>query len=370
MPVLPLEGLVIGVTADRRRDEQAALLKRRGASVVHGPTIASRYLEQDSELRHTTAALIAEPPEYLVANTGIGMRGWLDAAQAWNLGEELVAALSRTRIFARGPKAAAVVQTHGLTVCFRAPNERLDEVAEALARESLSTCRVVVQEHGDSATEFTTALRERGATVVELPIYRWHVPEDPTAACRLVDSVCAGRVDAVTFTSAPAVHNLFAIAETQGTQEQMRRAFNHGVVAGCVGSVCADAAQDLGIDAPVWPPTGRLGLLVRELSDHFGRQRITVHLAGMPVEVQGTLVAMGDGTKATLTPRERGVFEALLVKPGAVVSRTALLQRVWGSGAHDPHALEMTVARLRTKLGPCRDALHTVAGRGYRLDPS
>ena len=34
MSILPLEGLVVGVTADRRWQEQAALLERRGASVM------------------------------------------------------------------------------------------------------------------------------------------------------------------------------------------------------------------------------------------------------------------------------------------------------------------------------------------------
>jgi uroporphyrinogen-III synthase len=133
-----------------------------------------------------------------------------------------------------------------------------------------------------------------------------------------------------------------------------------------VGSVCADAARELGIDAPIWPPTGRLGLLVRAVSDHFADRRTSVRLAGTDIVVQGNLVAVGD-EKRSLTPRERGVLAALLSKPGAVVSRTAILQQVWGSPHHDPHALEMTVARLRTKLGPCREAVQTVAGRGYRL---
>ena len=230
----------------------------------------------------------------------------------------------------------------------------------------LDGCRVVVQEHGHEADAFCDALRDAGAVVVELPIYRWHVPQDQNPARRLVEAVCAGRVDAVTFTSAPALHNLFTIAGDMDATDDLRRAFNDGVVVGCVGSVCADAARELGITAPVWPPTGRLGLLVRALSDHFRERCTSVRLAGIDVTVQGNLVVVGE-EKCSLTPRERGVLGALLVKPGAVVSRTTLLQRVWGSAQHDPHALEMSVGRLRTKLGPCRDALQTVPGRGYRL---
>jgi uroporphyrinogen-III synthase len=35
----PLTGFTVGVTADRRWNEQAALFERRGATVLHGPTI-------------------------------------------------------------------------------------------------------------------------------------------------------------------------------------------------------------------------------------------------------------------------------------------------------------------------------------------
>jgi uroporphyrinogen-III synthase len=366
MSVLPLEGLSIGITADRRWQEQATLLERRGAAVQHGPTMTSRYLEQDSVLREATEAVIACPPDYLVANTGIGMRGWLMAAETWGLLDALVGALAGARVLARGPKAAAVVQQHGLDVWARAVTERLDELQTVLADEPLDGRRIAVQEHGDSGAAFVETLRGAGAIVVELPVYRWYLPDDLTPARRLVDATCNGRLDAVTFTSAPAVHNLFAIATEQGSGDALRGAFETGTVAACVGSVCAEAARDAGIAAPLWPATGRLGLLVRALSDHFKVRGTELRLAGETVRIQGNLVAIGDD-KATLTPRERGVLELLVAKPGAVVSRTRFLQHVWGSAAHDPHALEMTVARLRSKLGPCRDALQTVAGRGYRI---
>lgn len=367
MPIRPLEGLVIGVTADRRWKEQAALLERRGATVVHGPTIVSQYIESDDALREVTESIIADPPEYLVANTGVGMRVWFETAQAWDRSDALIDALAGARIVARGAKAASVVQSNGLSVWARAGSERLEELADLLEREPLAGRRVVVQEHGHRAAAFGARLTAAGAVVVEVPIYRWQVPDDESPARRLVDGVRSGRIDAVTFTSAPAVHNLFEIAARTGTTDDLRRAFNDGgVVAGCVGSVCADAARELGIEAPVWPVTGRLGLLVRALSEHYRGCCRTLSLVGHAVTIQGNLVMIGE-QRAALTPRERGVLEVLLEKPGAVASRSTLLHRVWGSASHDPHALEMTVARLRSKLGLCRDALHTVAGRGYRL---
>src|SRR5688572_3072939 len=97
-----LEGFVVGVTADRRSSEQAELLQRRGATVLHGPTIKTEYLASDEALRAATHSVIARRPDYLIATTGIGVRAWFEAAQAWGLAESLTDALGATLVAARG----------------------------------------------------------------------------------------------------------------------------------------------------------------------------------------------------------------------------------------------------------------------------
>jgi len=370
MSLPPLSGWTIGVTADRRADEQAELLRRRGATVLHGPTMATAYLGDDEDLRAATAAVLAAPPAYLVATTGIGVRAWLEAAQAWGVAEALVDALGTTRVLARGPKAAAAVQSSGLEVWARSPNERMDELMALLLAEDLAGRRVVVQEYGMPSPELRAALVGRGADVVEVPVYRWRMPDDPGPALRLVEAACSGRAHAVTFTSAPAVHNLFAIADGAGRADDLRRAFNSGVVAACIGAVCAGGARQVGIAEPLEPPVGRLGLLVRALTEHFEQCRRTLVLNGSTVVIQGANLLV-DGRRVALPPLEQAVFDALATRPGAVVPRTALLERGWGSSTADARALEATVSRLRRRLGPCGAALASVRGRGYRLgDPA
>src|SRR6266540_3591533 len=60
VPLQPLEGYTVGVTADRRASEQAELLRRRGARVLDAPTIATAYLGSDERLRGATTALVEE----------------------------------------------------------------------------------------------------------------------------------------------------------------------------------------------------------------------------------------------------------------------------------------------------------------------
>lgn len=364
----PLEGYVVGITADRRWTEQAELLKRRGAGVLHGPTMSTLYLADDAALRAATSSLVGSPPAYLVATTGVGIRAWLEAAHTWGLGDQLTACLMQTRIVARGPKAAGAVQSAGLEVWQRSPTERLPEILDILRAEPLVGQRVAVQEFGAESPGLTTALVEAGAEVVSVPVYRWRLPDDDGPARRLVEAVCARRVDAVTFTSAPAVRNLFVIADRMdtGTRDELRRAFNDSVIAACVGPVCGGAAVEAGIETPLQPTVGRLGLLVRALSDQVVQSRRNLSLAGVAVVAQGSAVLVGHD-RVELSPLERVVFDLLAQRPGVVVSRTALLQAGWGSGTTDAQVLEATVARLRRRLGPCGPALQAVAGRGYRL---
>jgi len=366
MALLPLDGFTIGVTADRRWEEQAELLGRRGAAVVHGPTMTTLYLASDDDLRRATLALLDDPPDYLVATTGIGVRAWLETASSWGLGDRLLAALANTKVVARGPKAAAAAQAGGLEVWAKSANERMDALLSLLLTEPLGGRVVAVQEYGMASPELTAALADAGATVVEVPVYRWRMPEETAPAQRLVEATLEGRVDAVTFTSAPAVHNLFAIAARSGAEADLRRVFNEGVVAGCVGPVCAGGAREEGIETPLVPAVGRLGLLVRVLSEHFEARRHTYRLGGAELVVQGAAIEVG-GERDELTPKERQVFESLAVATGALVPRSSLLERVWGSPEADPHVLDATIGRLRRRLGPCGAAIETTPGRGYRL---
>src|SRR6187397_980655 len=102
-----LAGFTVAVTADRRRDELAAVLESHGARVVLAPALRIVPLADDSRLRAATRTLLERPPDVVIVNTAIGMRGWLEAAGGWGLGDALRAKLAAAYLVARGPKAKA-----------------------------------------------------------------------------------------------------------------------------------------------------------------------------------------------------------------------------------------------------------------------
>jgi len=362
-----LLGHTIGVTADRRWAEQAELLRRRGAEVLHGPSIATLYLASDDRLKAATEEVITHPPDYLVATTGIGMRAWFEAAQSWGVSDLLLAALSPARLVARGPQAAAAATTAGLSVWTRAESEQLNEVIEILVAQPLANRRVAVQQFGEEAPQLIEALTEANAEVTVVPVYRWVLPDDPAPALDLIRAACERRLSAITFTTAPAVRNLFTIAALNGFDEELRDAFNDTVAAACIGPVCASSARQLGVTRPLEPAVGRLGLMVRVLVEHLSEHRDVLWVAGSEVIRQGSTVVV-DGEVVDLPPRELAVFSLLAERPGFVVPKSVLLKKVWGSAAADPHLLQASITRLRRRLGNVGSAIRPVQGRGYQLE--
>jgi len=265
-----LDGRSIGITADRRAEEQARLFERRGATVVHGPTMSTVDLSADEHLRRVTVELIGQPPSVVVVTTGMGLRMWLQAAAGWDLEPALKGALGKALIVARGAKASAAVKGAGLDPWWKAPHETMEEIVDHLAAHGVGDQRVALQLFDPDGHPSTDALRRLAGALVEVQVYRWLLPPDPGPARHLVEHAVGGDLDAVTFTSQPAVHQLFRIADAMGRAADLRAALNGPVLASCVGPVCAAAASDEGIDNPVWPTPPRLVAMARQVAELLG----------------------------------------------------------------------------------------------------
>ncbi|NUR90025.1 MAG: uroporphyrinogen-III synthase, partial [Nonomuraea sp.] len=232
-----LAGFTIGVTATRRREEFGALLERRGARVVSAPAIRLVPLAEDTDLLAATRECLAAPVDDVVITTGVGFRGWMAAAEGWGLSAELAEHLSRARLLTRGPKARGAVRAAGLNDHWTPASESCGEVKEYLLAQGLRGRRVAVQLHGEPLTEFVADLRAAGASVIEIPVYRWLPQRDASPLRRLVTQTIGGAVDAVAFTSAPAVHAMLRCARAEGLEDGLLAAFAGRVVAACVGPV-------------------------------------------------------------------------------------------------------------------------------------
>ncbi|MEF9904235.1 uroporphyrinogen-III synthase [Streptomyces sp. P9-A2] len=359
----PLAGFTVGVTAARRADELGTLLQRRGGAVLHAPALRIVQLADDSELLAATKEIIGQAPDIAVATTAIGFRGWVEAADGWGLGEDLLARLRGARILARGPKVKGAIRAAGLTEEWSPSSESMAEVLDRLLEEGVDGLRIALQLHGEPLPGFVESLRAAGADVVGVPVYRWMPPEDIAPVDRLLDAVVARTLDAVTFTSAPAVMSLLSRAGERGLLDDVLAAFGHDVLPACVGPVTALPLQARGVDT-VHPERFRLGPLVQLLCRELPGRVRSLPVAGHRVEIRGHAVVV-DGELRPVPPAGMSLLRALARRPGWVVARAELLRALPGTG-RDEHAVETAMARLRAALGAPR-LIQTVVKRGYRL---
>jgi uroporphyrinogen-III synthase len=361
-----LDGCTIVIAVDRRSSELAAALERHGAQVRHAPALTIVPHIDDDALIAATRELIAQRPDVVVATTGVGFRGWMEAADEAGLLDELHEALDRAQIVARGPKARGAIQQAGLTADWVAESETSAELGEFLLAEGVSGRRVAVQHHGSGADGLDEIFERAGADVVSLTVYRWGPPPDPAAVSRSVVAAAQGEVDAVLFTSAPGAAEWLAAARHEGVLEAIvDREVEGRLLMASVGPITAGPLLDAGLQ-PLIAERGRLGSLVRAVVTHFGGGGApSLPTTAGRLELRSAGIVL-DGRHIPLSRSATDIVAALFEAQGGVISRQRLQASLPRSG-ENTHAVEMAVARLRESLG-VPDLVKTVVKRGYRLN--
>ncbi len=137
------------------------------------------------------------------------------------------------------------------------------------------------------------------------------------------------------------------------------------------------AALDLGADDYVTKPfsidelLARLRAATRRSSSADATDVVSVGDAS--VDLGAKTITTADGSPVHLTPTEWHLLEALLRRPGKLVTGRSLLTELRGSPDHtDPSYLRIYIAALRRKLEPVPARpryLITEPGMGYRFQP-
>ncbi|GMM95563.1 uroporphyrinogen-III synthase [Microbacterium sp. MTN4-26] len=358
-----LEGFRIGVTSDRRSEDLIAAFERRGAEVLHAPTIRMTGVSDDAVVVAETRAIIEARPDYLLATTSYGMRRWVEFADAAGVGDDLHDVLSDARILVRGPKARGAVRAAGLDDVGMSERETTTSLVDLVLRHDIAGKVVAVQLHGFTDQTQLERLAAAGARVLTVAPYRWTAHEDEARVLRLIDTICAGGLDAVTFTSAPAVEALFNVASAAGRLDAVQAALRERAVAAAVGPVTAAPLVEAGV-LPIVPDRFRMGALIRLVCEHLESSAVLRAQTEVgTVELRGRLVVC-DGGSAVLGPVALSLFRTLMIAEGTTVSREELAESA--PERLDDHAVDAAMSRLRQALPDAR-VVATVIKRGYRL---
>jgi len=265
-----LTGKRIAVTGGRRFKEISALITKLGGEAVLRPMMGSSN-NDSRELAEVITTLCRQGADWLILVTGIGTRTLLAKAEDLGCGGALRSLLGTARLAARGYKTVKALKELGLGPQITDDDGTIIGLRRRLEPFDFQGQLVAVQLHGEPMPELTDWLSQRGAEVLEIPLYFYDPPVEADVQ-KLLFEMINGEVDAVAFTSNTQVRYLFEGAERQGQTEAVRRALNDRVIALAVGSVTSKALRLGGVQRIVAPRHERMGAMIMELAGYFGAQ--------------------------------------------------------------------------------------------------
>jgi uroporphyrinogen-III synthase len=200
--------------------------------------------------------------------TGIGTSTLVDILRSRHPLPSIMEGLTRTTTVARGSKTAAALKALGITPTLTVPepNTWMEVVSTLDEYRPVKGLRVAVQEYGISNPELLEALRQRGAEVFPVPIYRWALPEDIGPLKQVLGRIIAGQVQVLLITNAAQIDHVMQLVAQDGTTAQFKEACSKMVVAS-IGPSASERLRHYDLPVDFEPSHSKMGVLVKECSE-------------------------------------------------------------------------------------------------------
>jgi uroporphyrinogen-III synthase len=262
-----MKSKIVAILETRTGAHLAELISRRGAIPILAPALEE---VPDVDPQTVTALLQhwhAQPFKMVIFQTGVGTRALFQMTDSLGSTAAMLQLLEPAVIVVRGPKPVGELNVRRVRIDIRAPSPFTTEtVLQSVAGIPILQSRVLVQRYGAANHGLREALEARGAAVEEIATYRWALPADTQPLKRLLDALASSRVDAVVFTSAVQVQNLYAVAESMNRAAELAGQLNALVVAS-IGPVCSRALMQHGVKPTLEANPPKLGPLVAGLEE-------------------------------------------------------------------------------------------------------
>ncbi|MBS0169779.1 MAG: uroporphyrinogen-III synthase [Nitrospira sp.] len=265
-------GLTVASFESRMASDMARLIVRYGGTPLVAPALREIPLEDNSAALQFGEQLMREGLDVLVLMTGAGTTALFEILERHYAKRDIVTALKSTLLIARGPKPVAALKALGFQPTFTVPepNTWMDVISTLDTHRPVQGLRVAVQEYGVSNRDLLEALKQRGAHVTPVPIYRWALPEDIGPLKEALRQILAGHVQVMLLTNAAQIDHVMQLAGQEEQAEPFKQACGRLVVAS-IGPTASERIRSHGLPVDFEPSHGKMGILVKETSEQVQR---------------------------------------------------------------------------------------------------
>ncbi|MDP1948559.1 MAG: uroporphyrinogen-III synthase [Nitrospirota bacterium] len=261
-------GLTVAAFESRMAREMTRLIEHHGGQARVVPALQEIPIQDNPAALRFGAKLIDGSVDILILMTGIGTTTLFEILRSRHPMASIIAGLTHTAIVARGPKPVGALKALGLTPTLTVPepNTWVEVVSTLDEYRPVKGLRVAVQEYGTSNPELLEALRQRGADVFPVPIYRWALPEDRGPLKQILGEIVAGTVQMMLITNAAQIDHVMQLLEQEGTTAQFKEACKKMVVAS-IGPTASERLRHYDLPIDLEPSHPKMGVLVKECSE-------------------------------------------------------------------------------------------------------
>jgi uroporphyrinogen-III synthase len=268
MATVGFNGLTVAAFESRMEAEITRLIARHGGNPRVAPALREIPLDDNSSALKFGVKLTTDRIDLLVLLTGVGTTALFDLLKTRHPWPSIVEALKQTIIVARGPKPVTALKAFGLqpTLTVPEPNTWVEVVSTLDEYRPVKGLRVAVQEYGTSNVELLEALRQRGAEVFPVPIYRWAFPENTGPLKKVLGEIIAGGIQVILVTNAAQIDHVMQLLEQDGTAAQFKEVCKKIVVAS-IGPTASERLRHHDLPIDFEPSHPKMGVLVKEISE-------------------------------------------------------------------------------------------------------
>lgn len=248
-----LNGYRILILETREEAQFSRLLQDRGASVLQCPMFTIQDAPDPAPVEAWIRQFIRQPFDDLVLMTGEGLRRLMKVARRMEVDQHFIAAISKARKFARGPKPVRALREIGLEAQVVTETPTSEGIAEMLSRVDLKGHRVGLQLYPDKDHgKLIAAITSLGASIETVLPYVYNAEAAGTNIVSAIDEMGNGRIDAIALTSSGQVRRLIDVAKAHGREEQLRAGLANTPIAS-VGPVVSDELKTNGLRTDIYP---------------------------------------------------------------------------------------------------------------------
>jgi uroporphyrinogen-III synthase len=262
-----LEGKRVVIAGSRKTEEMSAIIEKQGGIPIVRPMQGTVFLAE-KEVEEDLRQVVDAGADWVILTTGIGTETLLDQAGKIGIRQPLFEILREAKVAARGYKTLGALKKLEISPVAVDDDGTTQGLIHALKSFDFAGQRVVVQLHGEPVPRLVQFLEEKGATVHQILPYR-HIPPETGTVETLCREIAEGSLDAVCFTTAVQVRNLFEYARANGMDSQIREAFENDTLAAAVGKVTAEALREEGVNRILTSQSERMGAMIVELAQHY-----------------------------------------------------------------------------------------------------